>query len=45
MIEQLGQARIVLLVVDDEADVDRDLIPVIVDGDGVAGPPGLSSRS
>ena len=36
MVEQRGQVRIILLVVDDEAGVDRDLAPVVVDGDGVA---------
>ena len=34
--EQLGQIGIVQFVVDDEADIDRQRCPVVVDGDGVA---------
>jgi len=35
MREQGGEVRIVKLVVDDEAGIDRKLCPVVVDGDGV----------
>src|SRR6478735_8594838 len=34
--EQLGQIGIVQFVVDDEADIDRQRSPVVVDGNGVA---------
>jgi hypothetical protein len=36
MIEQRAQFRIVLLVVDDEADVDRNLRSIVIDGHGMA---------
>jgi hypothetical protein len=32
--EQRGQVRIVQLVIDDEADIDRDRCAVVIDGDG-----------
>ena len=38
--EQRRQVGIVQFVVDDEADIDRDRRPVIVDGDGMAVPAG-----
>src|SRR6266481_2009155 len=35
-VEQRGQVRIVQFVIDDEADIDGNRCPIVVDGDGVA---------